>query len=126
MKRDQMGFPARAGCFGLALVLTLALGACAPADQSAGSASQSAGGAGSSAPVYQEEGTLCAAFHALEGDCLVLAADGCRYRFQLNGVPVDGLLPGDPVTVTYTGTLVPDSQTASAVLLSLTRDGAGI
>ena len=36
-----------------------------------------------------------------EADCLVLASGGEYYRFERNGVDVSGLIPGDPVTVTY-------------------------
>ena len=44
------------------------------------------------------------------------------YRFERNGVDVSGLIPGDPVTVTYTGALDPEEGTVSAVLLSITKD----
>jgi len=37
-------------------------------------------------------------------------------------VDVSGLIPGDPVTVTYTGALDPEEGTVSAVLLSITKD----
>ena len=47
---------------------------------------------------------------------------GEYYRFERNGVDVSGLIPGDPVTVTYTGALDPEEGTVSAVLLSITRD----
>ena len=57
-----------------------------------------------------------------EADCLVLASGGEYYRFERNGVDVSGLIPGDPVTVTYTGALDPEEGTVSAVLLSITRD----
>ena len=40
-----------------------------------------------------------------EANCLILASGGEYYRFELNGVDVSGLIPGDPVTVTYTGAL---------------------
>ena len=35
---------------------------------------------------------------------------------------VSGLIPGDPVTVTYTGALDPEEGTVSADLLSITKD----
>ena len=57
-----------------------------------------------------------------EADCLVLASGGDYYRFERNGVDVSGLIPGDPVTVTYTGALDPEEGTVSAVLLSITKD----
>ena len=57
-----------------------------------------------------------------QADCLVLASGGEYYRFERNGVDVSGLIPGDPVTVTYTGALDPEEGTVSAVLLSITRD----
>lgn len=57
-----------------------------------------------------------------EADCLILASGGAYYRFELNGVDVSGLIPGDPVTVTYTGVLDPEKDSVSAVLLSITKD----
>ena len=57
-----------------------------------------------------------------EADCLVLASGGEYYRFERNGVDVSGLIPGDPVTVTYTGALDPEEGTVSADLLSITKD----
>lgn len=57
-----------------------------------------------------------------EADCLVLASGGAYYRFQRNGVDVSGLIPGDPVTVTYTGVLDPEEGAVSAALLSIAKD----
>ena len=57
-----------------------------------------------------------------EADCLVLASGGEYYRFERNGVDGSGLIPGDPVTVTYTGALDPEEGTVSADLLSITKD----
>lgn len=57
-----------------------------------------------------------------EANCLILASGGEYYRFELNGVDVSGLIPGDPVTVTYTGALDLEEDSVSAVLLSITKD----
>ena len=66
--------------------------------------------------------SLRGALDRLEPDHLILASGGKYYQFSLNGVDVSGLIPGDPVTITYTGVLDPEKGTISTVLLSIVRD----
>ena len=110
------------GTLTLGLAAALLCAGCAPLP----SASQ-----GSSAPQVSTVSASLSQVSSLRGaldrlepeaDCLVLASGGEYYRFERNGVDVSGLIPGDPVTVTYTGALDPEEGTVSAVLLSITRD----
>ena len=110
------------GALTLGLAAALLCAGCAPLP----SASQ-----GSSAPQVSTVSASLSQVSSLRGaldrlepeaDCLVLASGGEYYRFERNGVDVSGLIPGDPVTVTYTGALDPEEGTVSAVLLSITRD----
>lgn len=95
------------GALTLGLAAALLCAGCAPLP----SASQ-----GSSAPQVSTVSASLSQVSSLRGaldrlepeaDCLVLASGGEYYRFERNGVDVSGLIPGDPVTVTYTGALDP-------------------
>ena len=107
------------GALTLGLAAALLCAGCAPLP----SASQGSSASQVSASLSQVS-SLRGALDRLEpeADCLVLASGGEYYRFERNGVDVSGLIPGDPVTVTYTGALDPEEGTVSAVLLSITRD----
>lgn len=110
------------GALTLSLAAALLCSGCAPlppGDQSA-SVSQVSTVSASLSQVSSLRGALDRL--EPEADCLVLASGGEYYRFERNGVDVSGLIPGDPVTVTYTGALDPEEGTVSAVLLSVTKD----
>ena len=68
------------------------------------------------------QGTLNSVDSELE--YLILVADDayCRFDCSDSGADLSGLEPGDTVTVTYTGTLDPDSEDVSAKLVSITKD----
>ena len=111
------------GALTLGLAAALLCAGCAPLP-SASQGSSASQVSTVSASLSQVSSSLRGALDRLEpeADCLVLASGGEYYRFERNGVDVSGLIPGDPVTVTYTGALDPEEGTVSAVLLSITRD----
>ena len=92
-------------------------------DQSAQS-SQSAPDASSSQK--NEEYTLQGTLNQIDTDLkyLVLISDDLYFRFDFSESDADlsDLAPGDPITVTYTGPLEPDSEDVTAQLVSVTKD----
>ena len=52
---------------------------------------------------------------------LIVVAEDQYYRFELNGVDVSALTPGDEVVVTYTGALEPNSDDLTAVVVSVDK-----
>ena len=55
---------------------------------------------------------------------LIVIANDSYYRFDFgdSGVDLSGFAPGDSVTVTYSGTLDPDSEEITAQLVSISKD----
>lgn len=114
-----------AGC----LVLSLALSSCSIPALGGGTPSPSPSAslpadtpAPSSTPELETE-TVTGTFYLVdtELDYMVLASGDSYFQFNLNGVDVSHVAPGDRVVVTYTGTLDADSEKITADLVSVER-----
>ena len=74
----------------------------------------------------EETSTIQGTLNSVDSDLeyLILVADDayCRFDCSDSGADLSGLEPGDAVTITYTGTLDPDSEDVSAKLVSITKD----
>ena len=117
----------------LGLTALLALSSCsivsrylpggAAAQSSQSSTSSSADSSSSQSP---EEQTLNGTLNMVDNDqkYLVLVTDEGYSRFSFADTDLDlsKLAPGDAVTVTYTGTLEPDSEEVTAQLVSVTKN----
>ena len=117
----------------LCLAAALLLASCGPKTAHAQGSSQgssaeagSADSSGSDAeededvPTQSLQGTVNLVDEDL--DLLVLVSDEIYYKFDTAKADISGLAPGDAVTVTYTGTLDPNSDLVSAVLVSISKD----
>ena len=116
----------------LGLTALLALSSCSivsrylpggtAAQSSQSSTSSSADSSSSQSP---EEQTLNGTLNMVDNDqkYLVLVTDEGYSRFSFADTDLDlsKLAPGDAVTVTYTGTLEPDSEEVTAQLVSVTK-----
>ena len=117
----------------LGLTALLALSSCsivsrylpggAAAQSSQSGTSSSADSSSSQSP---EEQTLNGTLNMVDNDqkYLVLVTDEGYSRFSFADTDLDlsKLAPGDAVTVTYTGTLEPDSEEVTAQLVSVTKN----
>ena len=123
LNRTQVKRILLAGC--LAAALTVALAACArdktPSASQGGNPVNSSSSAGDQEDEATE--TITGTVNRLdeEMDLLLLIADDQYCRFDLNGADVSGLEPGDTVTVIYTGTLDPESEDVTAVVVSVEK-----
>ena len=113
----------------LCLAAALLLASCGPKTAHAQGSSAEAGSADSSGsdaeededvPTQSLQGTVNLVDEDL--DLLVLVSDEIYYKFDTAKADISGLAPGDAVTVTYTGTLDPNSDLVSAVLVSISKD----
>lgn len=112
------------------LTAVLALSSCSaltkflPGDHSSAQSGQpasSASGSSADAETSTIQGTLNQVDPELE--YLILVSDGvyCRFDCSDSGADLTGLEPGDQVSVTYTGTLDPDSEDVTAQLVSIAK-----
>lgn len=86
-----------------------------------GQPDSSASGSSAHAETATIQGTLNQVDPELE--YLILVSDGVYCRFDCSDSSADlaGLEPGDQVSVTYTGTLDPDSEDVTAQLVSIAK-----
>ena len=110
--------------FAAGLIAAFALTGCSKTPASQGSQPSASTSGSQSAP--QDEQTIQGTLNLLdtEQDFLVLIADDTHYRFDLTDTQADlsGFEPGDSVTITYTGTLDPDSDDIAAQLTAIAKD----
>ena len=123
--RTQVKRRILAGC--LAAALTVALAACARNHAPSSSQGPGASGSGSSSVQSPSDGeetkTLEGTLNQADSDLglLLVISDDQYCRFDLNGTDVSGLEPGDSIKVTYTGTLDPESDEVTAVVVSIEK-----
>lgn len=91
-----------------------------------GEVSSSSSAGSSSSQQAAEEHTLQGTLNMIDTDMqyLILVTDDgySRLSFADTDLDLSGLEPGDEVTVTYTGTLDPDSEDVTAQLTSVTKN----
>ena len=103
------------------------LAACARNHAPSSAQDPGASGSGSSSVQSPSDGektkTLEGTLNQADSDLglLLVISDDQYCRFDLNGTDVSGLEPGDSIKVTYTGTLDPESDEVTAVVVSIEK-----
>lgn len=129
MKLSMMKYMAAALC----LVSVVSLAACtkpAPTkgEDSSTSTSQSTSQSSSSSSeeeqAEEKEETFEGTVNTIDTDLdmLVMAKDDGYYKFNINGVDMANVEPGDFITLIYTGTLEADSDDVTANLVAIVKN----